>query len=166
MKLLPIPFAKIKLILPFCIFLSECMCVRILLGFQLKLSTSVRYVGNPILEKCFRVRSVSDFAHNPNWSDRSKAKQMPILIDSPCKSLLLNPVSVSRAWPNVWPRLSNARIFCSVSSFAIISAVDLQLLQTAVRRYSWLPAHSFWPNSSSQEKKLLLFISPYFTTSA
>ena len=58
---------------------------------------------------------------------------MPSATASPCSRREPNPVSASRAWPKVWPKLRRARSPSSRSSPATISAFIAQLVITARR---------------------------------
>ena len=69
---------------------------------------------------------------------------MPAATASPWSSLSENPASASSAWPNVWPRLSRARLpVVSRSSSATIRALAATECAMAYSRAAGSPASSF-----------------------
>ncbi len=85
-------------------------------------------VGRPSPARCAASRAVSSAGQSSTRSDRRIASTMPSATDSPCSSRSPNPVSVSSAWPKVWPKFKCAR----TPALALVGADDGRLGDAAV----------------------------------
>src|SRR5210317_10243 len=122
-------------------------------------------VGSPAASSSASIRGTALAGRLPTRTENCAAIIMPAATASPC-SQRPYPWTASMAWPKVCPRLSNARIPCSVSSRATMSALISQLRVIACSRASVSRRNSAGSASSSQAKKSRSRINPYLNTSA